>query len=152
MLFRVAVLVAAALGLASPALGKVLTVCGGVPESLAASRADLPATRPYAAFAFAAPDTLVRPARIALTADETGYDIRLNWGEQNEQSLRSAGAEILSAGPDESLVHLMVARTQLSPVEHYLFQLDAAGKGELLSGQDTDDLRNGLARFSCTKP
>jgi hypothetical protein len=142
------VLTAAAIAFATPASAKVLTVCGGLPGL----EAEAPEARPFAAFAYAGSGVLVRPARIALTEDAAGYDIHLNWGETNERSLRDAGAQILSMGLDVGIVHLMVARSEASPVEHYLFQLDIAGRGELLSGQDSDDLEGGLARFSCNAP
>jgi hypothetical protein len=134
--------------LAVPASAKVLTVCGGSPILDAPSRAEIPA-RPFAALAYAAPGALVKAARIALTQDEAGYDIHRDWSEEGGHSLRQAGAQILSLGLDSGIVHLMVARSDVAPIEHYLFQLDASGDGELLSGQDTDE---GLARFSCTAP
>jgi hypothetical protein len=146
------ILVGVAVTFAAPAFGKVVTVCGGLPQALEDNRAEVPAARPFAAYAYAAPGALIRSNRVALTEDAAGYDITLNWGEADEHSLRREGAEVLSMGLDESLVHLMVARYEASAVEHYLFQLDARGAGELLSGADTDDETSGLSRFTCRAP
>ena len=146
---RFPIVLAAALLFTAPASAKVLTVCGGLPDSLA--RAEVPA-RPFAEYAYAAPGALIRTTRIALAEDDKGYDIRTSFGEENETSLRAGGAQILSMGVDASLVHLMVARSDLVPVEHYLFQLDQAGRGELLSGQDSEERDSGLARFTCSAP
>jgi len=149
---RFPIVLAAALLFAAPASAKVLTVCGGLPDALTRGASELPAARPFAAYAYAAPGGLIRTARIALAEDDSGYDIRLNFGEETETSLRAGGAQILSMGLDASLVHLMVARSEFVPVEHYLFQLDDAGRGELLSGQDSDDRDSGLAHFTCMAP
>jgi hypothetical protein len=87
---------------------------------------------------------------VALTRDEQGFDLILNWHQQNEHSLRADSVDILGTELG-SLIHLMAARQ--GSIEHYLFNLDEEGSGDLLwdagasqRGKDTS------ASFACTKP
>ncbi len=67
---------------------------------------------------------------IALWHDESGFDVLMNWGETREHSLRADGAQIIGAAPKSDLVHLMVAHAD-GGFEHFLFNLDENGSGEL---------------------
>jgi hypothetical protein len=88
---------------------------------------------------------------IALTRDERGFDLILNWHQRDEHSLRAAGVDILGMELG-SLIHLMVAGSQ-EPVEQYLFNIDEDGSGDLLwnagSSQREDEAS---AKFACAQP
>jgi hypothetical protein len=90
-------------------------------------------------------------ASIALTRDERGFDLIVNWRQENEHSLRAAGADILGMELG-SLIHLMVPGDQ-GRIEHYLFNLDEDGSGDLLWNREAslreDDTSSS---FVCTKP
>ncbi len=68
---------------------------------------------------------------VALWRDDIGFDVLINWGETNQHSLRADGAQIIGAAPNSELVHLMVAHGD-GGLEHFLFDLDQDGSGELL--------------------
>jgi hypothetical protein len=139
---------AVTIALPAVASAKVVTVCGGNLPALSQNVTP----RPFAALAYAAPGTLIRSPRTALTKDEAGYDIHLNWGDADETSLRGFGAEILDAGFDDTIVHLMVARTGSDDVQHFLFSLDNGGSGEMLFGTGDEESDQELSRKSCTAP
>ena len=125
--------------MASPASAEILFVCGGAAATDAAfsgssefSRLMAP-TRISTASGNAIPD-----GQIALSQDENGYDLVLNWGETNAQSLRDAGASITGTGFGTSLVHLVVARSETAPLEHFIFREDRNRLGELVWAQGPD--------------
>jgi hypothetical protein len=88
---------------------------------------------------------------IALTRDERGFDLILNWHQRAEHSLRAAGVDVLGMELG-SLIHLMVPSSQ-ERVEQYLFNLDEDGSGDLLwnsgASQRDDDTS---VKFACAKP
>lgn len=69
---------------------------------------------------------------LALWRDADGFDVLLNWGQQDQRSLRSEGAEIMGneLGPD--LIHLVVVPAGAHRLEHFLFSLDDHAEGELI--------------------
>ena len=88
---------------------------------------------------------------IALTRDERGYDLIINWHQKGEHSLRAAGADILGL-EFGGLTHLMVAGGR-KHVENYLFTLDEGGAGDLLwSGEASLGQDDTSSNFICTKP
>jgi hypothetical protein len=89
---------------------------------------------------------------IALWRDDQGFDILLQWGETGQHSLRSEGAHIVGMSPDLAFVHLLVA--QDGALEHFLFNLDEQGSGELVRSGVDDAAGAGLgdAPAACVKP
>jgi len=88
---------------------------------------------------------------IALTQDEQGFDLILNWHQQDEHSLRAGGVDILGTALG-NLIHVMVAGGQ-DRIEHYLFNLDEDGSGDLLWDAGASQRQNdSSASFACTKP
>jgi hypothetical protein len=115
----------------APASAEVLTVCANPAQSSAnserfPSRRFADAIIPLSGRTDSDDDAL-----IALWQDDTGFDILINWGESGQHSLRADGAQIIGSAPDSELVHLMVAHAD-GGLEHFLFDLDANGSGELL--------------------
>lgn len=90
---------------------------------------------------------------IALWQDEKGFDILVNWGKADQHSLRDDGAEILGMAPSLDLVHLMVARGD-GGLEHFLFDLDANGSGELLRSlaSEASGADSAMSDAVCVKP
>jgi hypothetical protein len=72
-----------------------------------------------------------------LWRDDKGFDVLVNWGEADQHSLRSDGAQIVGAAPSRELVHLMVAHDD-GGLEHFLFKLDEDGSGKLLRSLAAD--------------
>jgi hypothetical protein len=89
---------------------------------------------------------------MALSHDDKGYDIVLNWREDGEHSLRADGAEIFGMELASNFVHLIVSRDRES-LEHFLFRLNANGQGELLWSGEMSGVTEPLSSMStCTKP
>ena len=86
---------------------------------------------------------------IALWQDDKGFDILVNFGKRDQHSLRADGAQILGMAPDNELVHLMVAHGD-GGLEHFLFDLDENGSGELLRSSSDSDVPDTSA--VCVKP
>ncbi|MGH6814273.1 MAG: hypothetical protein ACREC6_01055 [Hyphomicrobiaceae bacterium] len=147
------VIVAVTASIVTPASAQLLTVCASPAQSSAA-----PERFPSRSLA----DALVLlgghaktgdASLIALWHDDNGFDILVNWGERDQHSLRSGGAQILGMSPSPQLVHLMVSHSD-GDLEHFLFSLDADGSGELLrrlagdvSGSDAEP-----SNAVCVKP
>jgi len=126
----VTIIVTTCASIVTPASAQLLTVCASPAQSHAApdrfpSRALADALIPLGGRANTAGDAL-----IALWHDENGFDILLNWGDEDQHSLRREGAEILGDSPTFDIVHLIVVRE--GQLEHFLFDLDERGSGELL--------------------
>jgi hypothetical protein len=149
----VTAIVTVAASFVTPASAEVLTVCA-TPAQSSANSERFPTRRladaiiPLSGRANTDDDAL-----IALWQDDAGFDILINWGESGQHSLRADGAQILGAAPDSELVHLMVAHAD-GGLEHFLFDLDASGSGELLRSLAADI--PGMAPVSsnavCAKP
>jgi len=137
----------------TPASAEVLTVCTS-PAQKSAS-ADRFSSRPLAnaIIPLSGRTAADDDALIALWQDDEGFDILLNWGESSQRSLRADGAQIIGAAPDLELVHLMVADPQ-GRLEHFLFDLDADGSGELLrtSAAEVPGLDAISSNAICAKP
>jgi hypothetical protein len=149
----VTVIVTATASIVTPASAQLLTVCASSAQSSAApqrfpSRKLADALIPLSGRANANHDAL-----IALWQDDEGFDILVNWGARDQRSLRADGAQILGMTPSPDLVHLMVAHSD-GGLEHFLFNLDATGSGELLRSL-ADDVSGSDAESSnavCVKP
>ena len=87
---------------------------------------------------------------IALTRDEHGFDLIINWHQKGERSLRAAGADILAMELG-GLTHLMVEGSR-EHVEHYLFTLDEGGSGDLLWNGEASLGQDETSHFTCAKP
>lgn len=123
--------IATAVPFVTAASADVLTVCANpAPPSIApdrfSSRPLANAIIPLSGRADTDDDAL-----IALWQDDNGFDILVNWGERDQHSLRADGADIVGMAPSPDLVHLMVAHSD-GGLEHFLFNLDASGSGELV--------------------
>jgi len=119
--------------LATPASAKILFVCGGAaqPEADFSNRSDL--SRLFEATRISTTaDAGNLSGQVALFEDENGYDVVLNWGEDNQQSLRDSGASILGNGFGTSLVHLMVSRGADEPLQHFVFSEENNRLGQLV--------------------
>ena len=126
----VTTIVTTASSIVTPASAEILTVCASSAQSSPRSER-LPARRladsiiPLGGVADAESEAMV-----ALWRDDIGFDVLMNWGETDQHSLRADGAQIIGA-PNSELVHLMVAHGD-GALEHFLFDLDQDGSGELL--------------------
>jgi hypothetical protein len=119
--------------LATPASAKILFVCGGAaqPEADFSNRSEL--SRLFEATRISATtDAGGLEGQVALFEDENGYDVVLNWGEDNATSLRATGASILGNGFGTSLVHLMISRGDDAPLEHFVFSEENNRLGQLV--------------------
>jgi hypothetical protein len=92
-------------------------------------------------------------ALIALWRDDEGFDILIDWGGSDQKSLRAEGAQVIGAAPSSEFVHLMVAYKSGS-LEHFLFNLDGDGAGELLRSvaSDAPDGASFDTDATCFKP
>jgi hypothetical protein len=90
---------------------------------------------------------------VALWRDEEGFDILINWGRSDEQSLRAEGAQVSGDAPSSVFVHLMVAYAD-GELEHFLFDLDESGAGELLrtAAPDAPAASPSESIATCLKP
>jgi hypothetical protein len=132
-----------------PASAEVVTVCGTTAD---ASR-DGPATifsGPVQRLGGRADPEI--ESLIALWRDDQGFDILVQWGESGQHSLRSDGAQIIGMSPDLDFVHLLVAHE--GALEHFLFNLDERGSGELVrsGGDDAAGASLGATPAACVKP
>jgi hypothetical protein len=146
----VTVIVTTATLIVTPASAQVLTVCANPAQASAASER-FPSRRLADAIiplSSGRTDTSDDDTLIALWRDDTGFDILVNWGKRDQHSLRADGAQILGMAPDNELVHLMVARSD-GALEHFLFDLDENGSGELVRSS-SDDVPDTTA--VCVKP
>ena len=134
-----------------PAAAEVLTVCAN-PAQSSAGPERFPTKRladaiiPLSGRTSTDDDTLV-----ALWQDDDGFDILMNWGESSQHSLRKDGAQIIGMAPDLELVHLMVAHAD-GGLEHFLFDLDGNGSGELLRTGATAGAPPVSSNAVCVKP
>ena len=146
-----AVIVSAFLAISTAAATDTITVCHAkvVHAAVASNGEDFQLSRllasPAANIDVAGNDS------IALTRDDQGFDLVLNWHQQAERSLRAAGTNVLGMELG-TLIHLMVASGP-ERVEQYLFNLDEDGSGDLLwnagASKGEDDIS---VKFVCTKP
>ncbi len=107
---------------ANAASAEVLAVCGEPQKEPAGLSAMLGIT----------PASSGDVAQLALVRDASGFDIVLNWGDPSQHSLRAEGADILGDQLDGNFFHLLVARPQGLGLEHFLFNLEDLGPGELV--------------------
>ena len=49
----------------------------------------------------APPETVAATSQLALWRDADGFDILLNWGAQNQLSLRAKGANVMGSSPEK---------------------------------------------------
>lgn len=149
----VTVIVTTAASIVTPAAAQILTVCANSAQSSAdpdrfSPRPLADAIIPLGGLANTDDDAL-----IALWHDDGGFDILVNWGESDQHSLRADGAQIIGMAPSSELVHLMVAHSD-GGLEHFLFNLDSNGAGELvrsLAG-DVPDSAPVSSNAVCAKP
>ncbi len=124
---------------ANSASAEILFVCGGAAEADAAFSGSSEFSRLMAPTRVSTTSgTGFIEGQIALSQDEIGYDLVLNWGEANARSLRKAGASITGTGFGTSFVHLVVARSETAPLEHFIFREDRNRLGELVWAQGSD--------------
>lgn len=69
---------------------------------------------------------------LALWRDAKGFDLLVNWGQNNQQSLRAAGADIVGNELGSQLIHLVVIRPDSHGLEHFLFSFENGSAGELI--------------------
>jgi len=136
----------------TPALADVVTVCG-MPNQFSNPDAHV---APLAKLSQALAGSRDRSGpgsapQIALARDPRGFDVVLNWHDEDEQSLRASGADIFDMELGANLVHLMVAR-DAENLEHFLFSLDGDGAGELLWNSATGESDARTSRSVCAKP
>ena len=100
----------------------------------------------------ATPNQLTDAGQIALVHDTGGYDIRLNYGERVERSLRGDGADILATNFGSVFVHVIVSHDEKSS-EHFIFSEEHDGMGSLLWGASTEGTAGNLDRHAlCVLP
>jgi hypothetical protein len=145
------VIVTAAASVVAPASAQVLTVCAN-PAQASATTERFPTRRLADAIiplSGRTDTTIDDDTLIALWQDDKGFDILMNFGKRDQHSLRAEGAQILGMAPDNELVHLMVAHGD-GGLEHFLFDLDEIGAGELLRSSSNNDVPDATA--VCVKP
>jgi len=115
------------------AQAKILFVCGATsPEQQASRSFELRSLEPVRVSA--TPDRDVEDGQIALVFDTGGYDIRLNYGDRAERSLREEGAGILATPMGNALIHVIVAPETGGEAEHFIFSADHDGLGSVVWG------------------
>jgi hypothetical protein len=132
-----------------PASAEVVTVCGTTADASRNGPATIFSGPLQRLGGRAEPEV---ESLIALWRDDQGFDILLQWGESGQHSLRNDGAQIVGMSPDLAFVHLLVAHE--GALEHFLFNLDAQGSGELVRSGVDDAAGAGLgdAPAACVKP
>ena len=151
---RFGLIVAFSLAAATPAAAEVIAACG----HLASQQAE----RTHGAAGLRATQLLLseQPAPlpktpIALWRDSAGFDVLLNWGAQNQRSLRAEGAEIIGNEAGAGSVHLIVARSETPSMEHFLFSFPDSRPGELVwsAAKDANDENSGVVTLGsvCVK-
>ena len=146
----VTAIVTMATSFVTPASAEILTVCANSTQSSEASQW-LPSRQladsiiPLGGAADSS-----NTAMIALWRDDFGFDVLVNWGDADQHSLRSDGAQIIGAAPSSDLVHLMVAHAE-GELEHFLFNLHEDGSGELMRSSAAGG-PDALSNAVCVKP
>jgi hypothetical protein len=87
--------------------------------------------------ALAQPETAVGTP-LALWRDAKGYDLLLNWGENDQRSLRAEGADITGDELGIQLIHVVVIRAGSKSLEHFLFSFEDDSPGELIWNAPSD--------------
>ena len=149
----VTAIVTTAASIMTPASAEILTVCASSTQSFATPE-PLPPSRFVGALIPLSGQVRVEGnALIALWRDDDGFDILLNWGGSDQQSLRAEGAQVIGAAQGSELVHLMVAYAD-GALEHFLFDLDDNGAGELLrsAAPETRAASPSESVATCLKP
>ena len=146
----VTVIVTAATSIMTPAAAQVLTVCAN-PAQASATPERFPSRRLADAIIplGGRTESTDDDSLIALWEDDKGFDILMNFGKSDQHSLRADGAQVLGVAPDNELVHLMVAHND-GGLEHFLFDLDDNGSGELLRSSSDNDVPDMTA--VCVRP
>ena len=146
---RTVFLVSALLSLACPMVANadILAVCGREAAPNLARYANIAPVRLIEPDATGDPSAM---ASLALVRDAKGFDVVMNWGEENQFSLRAQGADIVGneMGPD--FIHLIVFRTGGHSLEHFLFNLDDQA-GELI-WDAPDNTEVSASNTACIKP
>ena len=149
----VTAIVTTAAAIVTPASAEILTVCANSTQSSAAPDRLPPSRFASTIIPLSSGTRIEDDALIALWRDDEGFDILVNWGQGDQHSLRADGAQVIGAAPGSPLVHLMVAYKD-GALEHFLFDLDDAGSGELLRSGASD--ASGASSFDsnaiCLKP
>jgi len=131
---------------------ELLTVCGShrLDASTTPGRGDVPLSR-VSALSAEGVDSFGKGSgdSVALTRDQTGYDLIVNWREADEHSLRAAGLDLLGT-EFGGFIHVMVAHRPTG-IEHYLFTLDEDGSGELLWSGATSLREDDTSKLACSK-
>jgi hypothetical protein len=150
---RTVFLVSAFLSLLCPmtANADVLAVCGRAASPDVTRYANIAPVRLIEPEAADAPSAMTS---LALVRDAKGFDVVMNWGEENQLSLRAQGADITGneMGPD--FIHLIVFRAGGHRLEHFLFNLDDQA-GELIwnaSDETLEDKDVSTFDTACIKP
>ena len=124
---RLFLLSAALVSLLFPIAAKAefLAVCGTAKTQATASYGST------VALSMIEPGNTEATSQLALWHDAKGFDVVLNWGQQNQLSLRATGADIMGAEMGADLIHIVVARAGASGLDHFLFSWDDQAVGEV---------------------
>jgi len=142
---RFGLIVALSLAAATPATAEVIAACGHL-AAQQAERAQGAASLRATQLLFSEQPETAPKTPIALWRDGAGFDILLNWGEQNQRSLRAEGAQIIGNEAGAGAVHLIVARRETPSLEHFLFSFPDSRPGELVwsAAKDANDENSGV--------
>ena len=142
---RFGLIVAFFLAAATPAGAEVIAACGHLASQQAERTLDAASLRATQLLLSEQPEAAPKTP-IALWRDTTGFDILLNWGEQNQRSLRAEGAQIIGNEAGAGSVHLIVARGETPSLEHFLFSFPDSRPGELVwsAAKDVNDENSGV--------
>lgn len=140
---RFGLIVAFSLAAATPAAAEVIAACGHLASQQAERTHGAAGLRATQLLLSEQPETAPKTP-IALWRDGAGFDVLLNWGEQNQRSLRAEGAQII--GNEAGAVHLIVARRETPSLEHFLFSFPDSRPGELVwsAAKDANDENSGV--------
>jgi hypothetical protein len=133
----VTAIVTTAASIVTPASAEILTLCTNSTQSSATLEPFARTRFAGTLFPLSGHTRVEDDALIALWRDDEGFDILLNWGRRDQQSLRAEGAQVIGAAPSSELIHIMVAY-ESGALEHFLFNLDDDGAGELLRSMASD--------------
>ena len=142
----VTAIVTVAASIVTPAAAEILAVCANSAQSSESTGWSSPLADAIIPLGGRLDES--NSAMIALWRDDAGFDVLINWGETRERSLRADGAQIVGGAPSSDLVHLMVAHAE-GGLEHFLFNLNEDGSGELMRSSTSGDP---AAPSVCTKP
>lgn len=134
---RFGLIVAFSLAASTPAAAEVIAACGHL-AAQQAERAQGAASLRATQLMLSEQPGAAPKTPIALWRDAAGFDILLNWSEQNQRSLRAEGAQIIGNEAGAASVHLMVARSETPSMEHFLFSFPDSRPGELVWSAATD--------------